>query len=193
MGSQFLLPNHYDKYLETKGIKCRIFNEFRPFLSTAQNNRDHRKILVIDGTTAFNGGVNLADEYINEKERFGHWKDTAVMLKGEAVWSFTVMFIQMWEWKTKQLSDYEKYRPANISQFNRISEGYVLPYGDSPTDNEPVGELVYLNIINKAQKYVYITTPYLVIDNEMITALGFAVKSGVDVKIIVPHIADKWY
>ena len=115
------------------------------------------------------------------------------MLKGEAVWSFTVMFIQMWEWKTKQLSDYEKYRPANISQFNRISEGYVLPYGDSPTDNEPVGELVYLNIINKAQKYVYITTPYLVIDNEMITALGFAVKSGVDVKIIVPHIADKWY
>lgn len=193
MGSQFLLPNYYNKYLETKGIKCRVFNEFRPFLSTAQNNRDHRKILVIDGVTAFNGGVNLADEYINKKERFGHWKDTAVMLKGEAVWNFTIMFIQMWEWKTRQLSDYEKYRPENIPQFNQAAEGYVLPYGDSPTDNEPVSELVYLNIINKAEKYVYITTPYLVIDNEMITALGYAAKSGVDIKIIVPHIADKWY
>ena len=191
MGSQFLLPTHYNKYLETKGIKCKVFNEFRPFLSTAQNNRDHRKILVVDGITAFNGGINLADEYINEKERFGHWKDTAVMVRGDAAWSFTVMFIQMWEWKSKQLNNYEKYKP-DFQSFP-AAEGYVMPYGDSPTDNENVGELVYLDIINKAKKYVYITTPYLVIDNEMITALGFAAKSGVDVKIVVPHIADKWY
>jgi cardiolipin synthase len=193
MGSQFVLPNYYNRYIETKGIKCRVFNEFRPFLSTAQNNRDHRKILVIDGVTAFNGGINLADEYINEKERFGHWKDNAIMLKGEAVWSFTVMFIQMWEWKTKQLSDYEKYKPADTFEYSLISDGFVQPYGDTPTDNEAVGEMVYMDIINKSQKYVYITTPYLIIGNEMITALGFAAKSGIDVKIIVPHIADKWY
>ena len=192
MGSQFILPTYYNRYLETKGIKCRVFNEFRPFLSTAQNNRDHRKIVVIDGVTAFNGGVNLADEYINEKERFGHWKDTAVMLKGEAVWSFAVMFIQMWERKTRQLSNYEKYKPDRLESFVP-AEGFVLPYGDSPTDNENVGELIYLDIINKAKNYVYITTPYLIPDNELITALGFAVKSGVDVRIIVPHIPDKWY
>lgn len=192
MGSQFILPSHYDKYLESKGIKCRIFNEFRPFLSTSQNNRDHRKIVVIDGVTAFNGGVNLADEYINEKERFGHWKDTAVMLKGEAAWSFAVMFIQMWERKTRLVSDYEKYKPKNPPVPVRAM-GYVMPYGDVPTDNENVGEMVYIDIINKAKKYVYITTPYLIIDNEMITALGLAAKSGVDIKIIVPHIADKWY
>ncbi len=191
MGSQFILPTYYNRYLETKGIKCRVFNEFRPFLSTSQNNRDHRKIIVIDGITAFNGGVNIADEYINEKERFGHWKDTAVMIRGEAVWSFAVMFIQMWERKTHQLSDYEKYKPEYVQPVQK--QGYVLPYGDSPTDNENVGKLIYLDIINKAKNYVYITTPYLILDNELITALGFAVKSGVDVRIIVPHIADKWY
>ncbi len=192
VGSQFILPTYYNKYLETKGIKCRVFNEFRPFLSTSQNNRDHRKILVIDGVTAFNGGVNLADEYINKKERFGHWKDTAVMLKGEAVWSFTVMFIQMWERKTRQLSNYEKYKPLNFDDYS-AAEGYVLPYGDSPTDNEPVGKYIYLDMITKAKDYIYITTPYLIIDNEMITALGLAAKSGIDVRIIVPHIPDKWY
>ncbi|MCM1227801.1 MAG: cardiolipin synthase [Clostridium sp.] len=192
MLSQFNLPSHYDRYLESKGIKCRVFNQFRPFLSTSQNNRDHRKILVIDGITAFNGGVNLADEYINEKERFGHWKDTAVMVKGEAAWSFAVMFIQMWERKTKQLESYEKYKPESVGESDS-EKGYIMPYGDVPTDNENVGELIYLDIINKAKKYVYITTPYLILDNEMITALGFAAKSGVDIRIIIPHIADKWY
>ncbi len=190
MGCQFTLPNHYCRYLESLGIKCREFNEFRPFLSTAQNNRDHRKIVVIDGHTAFNGGINIADEYINEKERFGHWKDTAVMLKGEAVWSFTVMFIQMWEWKTKNLSNYEKYRIENVSV---EADGYVLPYGDSPTNNQYVGKYVYMDIINKAKDYVYITTPYLIVDSEIVSSLEFAAKSGVDVKIIVPHIQDKWY
>ncbi|MGN1480453.1 cardiolipin synthase [Porcipelethomonas sp.] len=194
MLNQFQLPDYYNKYIETKGIQCRVFNAFRPFLSTVQNNRDHRKILVIDGVTAFNGGINLADEYINEKERFGHWKDTAVMIKGEAVWSFTMMFLQMWEWKSKQISDFGKYK-ADASAFADLPEspGFVMPYGDTPTNNEEVGKFVYMNIINNAKKYVYITTPYLIIDNELITALGYAAKSGVDIKIIVPHIADKWY
>ncbi len=194
MLNQFKLPSYYNKYLETKGIQCRVFNPFRPFLSTVQNNRDHRKILVIDGVTAFNGGVNLADEYINKKERFGHWKDTAVMLRGEAVWSFTMMFLQMWEWKTKDTGYFEKYR-ADWSAVPEIysSKGFIMPYGDTPTNNEEIGKYVYMNIINNAKDYVYITTPYLIIDNELITALGYAAKSGVDVKIIVPHIADKWY
>lgn len=193
MGTQMILPNHYEKYIASKGIKCKVFNPFRPFLSSVQNNRDHRKIVVIDGETAFNGGINLADEYINEKIRFGHWKDTAVMLKGEAVWSFTMMFLQMWGLDEKKGFNYTAYKPQNSYRFTYDCSGYVMPYGDSPTDDENVGELVYLDIINKAKKYVYITTPYLIIDNEMITALGFAVKSGVDVRIIVPHIPDKWY
>ena len=194
-GSQMILPDHYDRTIRKYGIKCKIFNKFRPFLSTTQNNRDHRKIVVIDGVTAFNGGINLADEYINEKERFGHWKDTAVMLKGEAVWSFTIMFLQMWELDEKTDTDYKALSPiANKKpDITFESDGYVMPYGDSPIDKENVGELVYLDIINNARDYVYITTPYLIMDNELITALGYAAKSGVDVRIITPGIPDKWY
>ncbi len=196
MGSQLILPQYYNTYLETKGIKCRVFNEYRPFLSTLQNNRDHRKIVVIDGKVAFNGGVNLADEYINEVSRFGHWKDTAVMIKGDAVRSYTVMFIQMWERKTRQLSEYERYKTKylDVPEKGEIrADGFVLPYGDSPTRNEYIAKHIYLDIINKAKKYVHIITPYLVIDNEIVTALSYAAKSGVKVRIIVPHIPDKWY
>ncbi len=195
MGTEVHRSSKFKKSIEKKGIKCRIFNEFTPFLSTSQNNRDHRKILVIDGITAFTGGINLADEYINKVERFGHWKDTAIMIKGEAVWSFTIMFIQMWEFKNKQLNDMKRYKPdmKMLSNYNKECVGYIQPYGDTPTDNELTGELVYMNIINKAKKYIYITTPYLILDNEMITALTFAAKSGVDVKIIVPNIPDKKY
>ena len=194
-GSQMILPDDYDKTMRKMGIKCKIFNRFRPFLSTSQNNRDHRKIVVIDGTTAFNGGINLADEYINARERFGHWKDTAVMLKGEAVWSFTIMFLQMWELDEKTDTDYLSFSPVANQKPDEIFEndGYVMPYGDSPIDKENVGELVYLDIINNAKDYVYITTPYLIMDNELITALGYAAKSGVDVRIITPGIPDKWY
>ncbi|MGN0623996.1 MAG: cardiolipin synthase [Oscillospiraceae bacterium] len=194
MGSQHLLPFRYDKKLRAAGIKCRVFNPFRPMLSSIQNNRDHRKICVIDGHTAFNGGVNLADEYINRKERFGHWKDSAVMIKGDAVWNFTMMFLQMWEITDGEgmATDYDMYRPENY-QPPENAEGYVLPYGDSPLDTENVGELVYLDIINNARDYVYITTPYLIPDNELVTALGYAAKSGVDVRIITPGIPDKWY
>ena len=195
MGSQSLLPYRYDKKLRKKGIKCCVFNPFKPMLSTIQNNRDHRKILVIDGHTAFTGGVNLADEYINRKERFGHWKDTAIMVKGDAVWNFTMMFLQMWEITVGEgiATDYDKYRPQKYQPVEIKSDGFIMPYGDSPLDNENVGELVYMNIINSAKDYVYITTPYLILDNEMVTALGYAAKSGVDVRIIIPGIPDKWY
>lgn len=190
MGSQFTLPFRYKKKLTDQGVKCLVFNPFRPMLSTIQNNRDHRKILVIDGNVAFNGGVNIADEYINRKERFGHWKDTAVMLKGDGVWNFTMMFLQMWEVISGDKTEYNMYRPTVK---NVVNNGYVIPYGDSPLDDENVGELVYMDMINNAKDYIYISTPYLVPDNEMLTALGYAAKSGVDVRIITPEIPDKWY
>lgn len=111
MGSQFTLPFRYKKKLTEQGVKCLVFNPFRPMLSTIQNNRDHRKILVVDGNVAFNGGVNIADEYINLKERFGHWKDTAVMLKGDGVWNFTMMFLQMWEVISGDKTEYNMSPP----------------------------------------------------------------------------------
>ena len=188
------LPVKYDRVLEQKGIKCRVFNKFKPILSKQMNNRDHRKIFVIDGKTAFTGGINLADEYINEIEKHGHWKDTAVMIKGEAVRSFTVMFLTMWNYLSgEKPTDFPSYLQFTESNGKTGANGFVIPFTDSPLDDEPVGENVYLNIINNAQKYVYITTPYLVIDNEMQNALTLAAKSGVDVRIITPHVPDKWF
>ena len=188
MGSQFTLPFRYKKKLTDQGVKCLVFNPFRPMLSTIQNNRDHRKILVIDGNVAFNGGVNIADEYINRKERFGHWKDTAVMLKGDGVWNFTMMFLQMWEVISGDKTEYNMYRPTVK---NVVNNGYVIPYGDSPLDDENVGELVYMGMINNAKDYIYISTPYLIPDNEMLTVLGYAAKSGVDVRIITPKCSSR--
>lgn len=187
-----LLPYHYPETLQEKGIKCKMFSPIKPILSTHQNNRDHRKICVIDGHTAFTGGINLADEYINQKERFGHWKDTAVMIKGDAVQNFTIMFLQMWNVTEHQKEDYEKYLTP-VQEELRRELGYVLPYGDSPFDNENIGEQVYLHILNHAKKYVHIMTPYLILDNEMVTNLTYAAKSGIEVIIIMPHIPDKWY
>lgn len=189
MCSLSLLPYDYPKTLEKLGIKCKIFSPLRPVLSTAQNNRDHRKILVIDGTVAFNGGINLGDEYINSIEKYGHWKDTAIMLTGDAVKSFTLMFLQMWNINEKNHDDFEKYISIEKEEQNTI--GYVMPYGDSPLDNENVGENVYLDILATAKKYVHIMTPYLIIDNEMMTALTYAAKRDVDVKLILPGIPDK--
>ena len=193
MGSQFTLPFRYKKKLTDQGVKCLVFNPFRPMLSTIQNNRDHRKILVIDGNVAFNGGVNIADEYINRKERFGHWKDTAIVVQGEAAWSFTVMFLSLWSYLKGTNENFEQFRPSPQSLARFPSSGYVQPYADSPLDYEAVGENVYLNLVGAAQRYVYITTPYLVLDNEMQTALCNAAKRGIDVRIITPHIPDKWY
>lgn len=184
------LPYNYEKKLREEGIQCKVFHPIIPALSTYQNNRDHRKIVVIDGHTAFTGGVNLADEYINEKERFGHWKDTAIMIKGDAVKSFTWMFLQMWD---KKHDSFDKYLNVSMPLDIQKQGGYVQPYGDSPMDKENVGELVYMDILNTAKEYVHIMTPYLIIGNEMITALTYAAKRGIDVKIIMPGIPDKKY
>lgn len=190
-----LLPYHYPRELKAKGIQAKMFAPVKPALSTYQNNRDHRKIVVIDGHTAFTGGINLADEYINRKERFGYWKDTAVMLKGDGVKSFVIMFLQMWnisEWRTE---DYERYFqvPKLSDQANSDELGFVMPYGDSPLDQESVGEHVYLDILYQAKTYVHIMTPYLILDDDMVTALTYAAKRGVETVIIMPHIPDKQY
>ncbi len=183
------LPHNYPQLLHDLGIQCKIFAPVTPFVSTRYNYRDHRKILVIDGHTAFTGGVNLADEYINHTVRFGHWKDTAIMLRGEAVRSFTLMFLQMWA--------IDEYAP----EFGRFltapahpqpqAKGFVIPYGDIPLDNDKVGKHVYMDILNQARRYVHIMTPYLILDGEMADALVFAAKRGVDVRIILPGIPDK--
>lgn len=187
------LPSSAFKFLKKNGVKCKAFNPFTPLLSSVQNNRDHRKTIVIDGNVAFNGGTNLADEYINRKERFGHWKDTAIMIKGEAVWNYTVMFLQLWEFGAKTKSDYEQFIPVESAFLEYPSDGFVQPFSDSPLDNEQVGKMVYMDLINSASEYVYITTPYLIIDNEIFTALKLAAQKGVDVILITPHIPDKWY
>ncbi|MGI6085817.1 MAG: cardiolipin synthase [Acetivibrionales bacterium] len=187
------LPYKYYEKLREKGIKCYVFNPFTPLLEVRMNNRDHRKIIVIDGHTAFTGGINLADEYINAYERYGHWKDSAIMVKGEAVWNMTVMFLQLWAYLSNESEDYEKFKACSYCDGICEPDGYVQPYGDSPLDNEPVGEYTYINMISRARDYVYIFTPYLILDHEMVTTLMLAAKSGVDVRIVTPHIPDKWY
>lgn len=192
MCSISLLPYSYPKMIRRYGIKCKMFSPIRPVLSTTQNNRDHRKICVIDGKIGFTGGINLGDEYINRKKRFGYWKDTAVMLEGDAVQSFTMLFLQMWNVTEFRVDMYENYLTPMSAQLNK-GLGFMLPYGDSPYDNEEVGEEVYFHILNHANKYVHIMTPYLILDSEMLDALTRAAKSGIEVSIIMPHIPDKWY
>ena len=194
IGCFFLLPQNYREQLEAAGIHCRVFNPFTPFLTVLQNNRDHRKICVIDGKVAFTGGVNLADEYINARERFGHWKDAGIVLEGSAAWSFTVMFLQMWRLsaiREEPAEDWRKYRPSDSVSARTPRCGYVQPYADSPMDFDNVGEHVYLQMIGNAKRYLYINTPYLIIDDSMVSALTLAAKSGVDVRIITPHRWDK--
>jgi len=180
------LTADYPKRLEKLGIKCKPFSPIHPFLSSHYNYRDHRKILVIDGKVAFTGGVNLADEYINQEERFGHWKDTAVMVKGQAVKSFTLIFLQMWNLTEQEV----KWDECKV-EASAESDGYVMPYCDCPLDGERVGESVYMDILYRAKHYVHIMTPYLILDNELETALKYAAQRGVDVKIILPGIPDK--
>ncbi len=176
------------KRLQSKGIKVFEFNSFRTIIDSRYNNRDHRKICVIDGNVGFTGGINLADEYINQTVKFGHWKDTAIMVKGEAVWSLTTMFLSLWDTSTYATDDFGKYEPTEKFDYDN---GYVVPYTDYPLDDEAVGKNVYLNIINRARRYVYIMTPYLIIDNVMVTALENAARNGIDVRIITPGIPDK--
>lgn len=183
------LPPNYAKKLREYGIECRKFNPFHPFLTSVQNNRDHRKIAVIDGRIAYTGGINLADEYIGEKIRFGIWKDNAVRLSGDAAWSFTVIFLQTWSFLTRKTEDYNSYLPV-FAPIER-ADGWVQPYSDSPMDKENVAEHVYLRVIEQAQRYLYITTPYLMVDDGMISAIKASAKCGVDVRIITPHHPDK--
>ena len=220
MCSLALLPYGYYKDLEKMGIQSIPFSQIRPVLSTYQNNRDHRKILIIDGKTVFTGGINLADEYINRIDRFGHWKDTAVMIQGEAVKSFTLLFLKMWHvakgkdsipeeeirkytvevWENTQAdemrADMESMRNTDMqnTQDKKLhAGGYVIPYGDDPYGDERIGKQVYIDILNRARKYVHIMTPYLILDDEMITALRYCAKRGVETVIIMPHIPDKIY
>ena len=190
-GCLFTLPAGYDRKLEAMGIKTLVFNPFVPFWSVVMNHRDHRKILIVDGHTAFTGGINLADEYINARALYGHWKDTGVRLEGEAVWRLTLMFLNMWNAFRTTDKDLSQYRPKVWSDSSWEEQGYVVPYADTPLDNEILAENVYLNMINGATRYVYLVTPYLITDHEMTTALCLAAKRGVDVRIITPGIPDK--
>lgn len=165
-----------------------MYAPLRPFISTHYNNRDHRKIMVIDGRCAFTGGINLADEYINRTHPYGHWKDAALRVTGEAVRSFTLMFLQMWNVDGKGMEDCQRYLAASAPV---RASGWVAPYGDSPFSNDNIGEMVYMDLLNRARRYVHIMTPYLIIDHEMVVALTFAAKRGVDVKLITPGVPDK--
>ena len=182
------LPRDYPKRLERLGIACKVFSPLMPFVSTHYNYRDHRKVLVIDGKVGFTGGVNLADEYINHVEKFGRWKDAAVMLEGEAVRSLTAIFLQMWD--IAQEPEFEAYLKQPIPA-PAGAKGFAAPYGDCPLDGERVGELVYIDLLNRARKYIHIMTLYLILDGELETALKFAAERGVDVHLILPGKPDK--
>ena len=192
------LPPNYWKLLEAKGIHAKAFSPIKPVVSSHYNYRDHRKILVIDGKVAFNGGVNLADEYINRIARFGHWKDTALKIEGPAAESFTLMFLQMWNIRDEDPDDYGKWLGISdgagsdgTGTDSTETDGYVMPYCDSPLDEYKAGEAVYMDILYRATDYVHIMTPYLILDDALETALCFAAQRGVDVKLILPGIPDK--
>ncbi len=182
-------PPSYHKVLAKTGIKVAVFNRLRGHLNPRLNYRDHRKLVIIDGDVGYTGGINIADEYINRKIRFGHWKDTSVRLEGNAVVSMTTMFFQQWGFTTKEYIDIEKFTPRKSVE----SDGFIQPFGDSPLDNYNIAENAYIQMINHATKYLWLTTPYLILDTQMITALTMASESGVDVRIITPSVPDKWY
>ncbi len=190
VGSVFILPKKYNEKIEAKGIKCVAFNRLVPLLTLVLNNRDHRKIVVIDGKIAYTGGINMSDEYINYTHPHGdHWKDAGIRIEGDAVWNFTVVFLQMWNMSRFTEEDYSKYY---YDRKEKLPEnGYVQPYVDTPFDNEVVGENVYLNMIGHARHYVYIFTPYLITDHAMFMELRLAAKRGVDVRIVTPGVPDK--
>ncbi len=198
MGCISTLPRNFQEEVQKSGIQVQVFNPVRPFLNNFYiNYRNHQKICIIDGNVGMTGGVNLADEYINAVSAFGHWKDSGLLLEGDGVWSMTVMFLQMWEYalsgKQKQPEDFRKFMPENVS-FASLAKGFVQPFCDGPLNNpNNPAELSYMQMINTAKRYIYLTTPYLVLDNEMVTALGLAAASGVDVRIITPGIPDKKY
>lgn len=171
------------------GIEISIFNPIYPLFNNFLNNRNHRKIVVIDGLLAFTGGINIGDEYINREKRFGHWMDSGVIIKGDAVNSFLCMFCTMWEFITGKHIDAE----THIKKSNIVDDGFAIPYCDGPLNLNNPAEGIYTQILSTAQRYVYIMTPYLVIDDMMTATLCMAAKSGIEVCIVTPHIPDKWY
>jgi len=185
------LPHNYQQKLKSLGIKCTVFNPIKAHLDVGLNNRDHRKIMVIDGRTGIIGGINLADEYINKVMRFGYWKDSAMIIRGESVYALCVMFLQNWNLYNphNQLDYREYYLPDAPSQ----PQAFIQPFHDNPFDGEHVGESAFINMINAANQYIYINTPYFIVDNEMLQTLLLAAKRGVDVRICTPHVPDKWY
>lgn len=193
LGCLLRLPHRYDLTLEAEGIKAILFNPFRPVVSTVQNNRDHRKIVVVDGRVAFTGGVNIGDEYINRVERYGHWNDTALMVTGDAVRAFTGIFLQLWLCsRPEDEGDLARFfPPCTPAAPDEPRRGFVQPYGDTPLDGETVGAWVYDQILRTATDYVWITTPYLIVDDTLCNSLMLAAKSGVDVRIVTPGIPDK--
>ncbi len=191
-GCMKTLPARYDRQLSAEGIQCKRFSPVSPRLSTAHNNRDHRKILIVDGRIAYTGGINLADEYINEKKRFGHWKDGGIRLEGHAAMGLTKLFLATWDFTAGSLSDVKKYAlPSAVS--HKSDGGFYIPFGSGPAPiyERPVGKNVFLNLINQAERYIYITTPYLIVDYDLTESLRNAALRGVDVRIITPGIADK--
>ncbi|MBP3665442.1 MAG: cardiolipin synthase [Clostridia bacterium] len=193
VGSINYVPRDYFRQLESFGIKCFAFNRYKPVYAVVMNHRDHRKITVIDGCMAYTGGVNFADEYIGAETRFGEWKDNILRLEGEAVRSMTLLFLEMWnaERSTDTAEAVAGFMPDPARAGRVHCGGLVQPYGDSPVDSEILAENVYLNVINQATDYVYIYTPYVVIDYEMTRALSLAARRGVDVRLAVPAIPDK--
>ncbi len=193
VGSINHVSRDYHKRLETLGIKCIAFNPYRPVYAVVMNHRDHRKITVIDGHIAYTGGVNFADEYIGEELRFGEWKDNILRLTGEAVGSMTLLFLEMWNAnrRTDTRESMASFLPDPARTAAVRCAGLVQPYGDSPVDSEILAENVYLNVINQATDYIYIYTPYVVIDYEMTRALSLAARRGVDVRLVVPAVPDK--
>ena len=189
MGSIGFVDTAFAKKLQQRGIQCRVFNPIVPVLNVFMNNRDHRKITVIDGQVGYTGGYNLADEYFNLTHPYGRWKDSGVRLEGDAVRNLTLIFLEMWGTTQKEMPAIEPYLPA--IRYTAREAATVLPYADNPLDDKRVGEDVYLNFINSAQRYVYITTPYLILSDEMQRALVLAAQRGVDVRIITPGIPDK--
>lgn len=190
VGSLTTVPYHFEKQLTQMGIKCVVFNPFIPMLSVAMNHRDHRKICIIDGYIGYSGGFNLADEYINAKMRFGHWKDTGIRLMGDGVWNLTTMFLSLWNAYCPTDKDYKQFYP-HFTIDKQIPDGFAVAYSDSPLDNERTGENIYLNLIHQAQHEILIMTPYFIIDDTMMKALILARKKGVTIKIITPGVPDK--
>jgi cardiolipin synthetase len=192
--NMFSLPKHYYDYICSKGIYCKIFSPVTAILSSYQNNRDHRKIVVVDGKVAFTGGINIADEYVNRKVRFGHWKDCGVKIVGEGVYSILTQFLQIWNIDVQgNIEDYEQYL-TTVKEEKKYENynNFLIPYSDYPNEqNDNPAEAIYIHILFYAKKYVNIMTPYLIIDDELMMAMRYASSRGVRVRLLLPGIPDK--